>query len=132
MMVSSLKLESISSLTVADELARFADQILVLENGAKISSLEPSSNWLSSRTEYSQRIIKEDTKTPVFPISASKVGNEQRISEESNERLRRQVGDYAVWVYYAKSIGALHCLRMLIFTIIAVLAANFPRKFSTL
>jgi hypothetical protein len=130
-MVSSLKLESISSLTVADELARFADQILVLENGAKISSLEPSSNWLSSRTEYSQRIIKEDTKTPVFPTSASRVGNEQRISE-SDERLRRQVGDYAVWVYYAKSIGALHCLRMLIFTIIAVLAANFPRKFSTL
>jgi len=68
-MVSSLKLESISSLTVADELARFADQILVLENGAKISSLEPSSNWLSSRTEYSQRIIKEDKNTGLPYIS---------------------------------------------------------------
>jgi hypothetical protein len=132
MTVSSLKLESIPWLTVADELARFADQVLVLENGAKISSLEPSSNWLNSKTGSFRRVSKEDTETPVFPTSTKiEVAKRQRIPEEIDEKIKRQVGDYAVWVYYVKSIGALHCLTMLLFTTIAVFAANFPRKCST-
>ena len=113
---------------MADKLARFANQVLVLDKGAVTASLEPSRNWLKNKIEDFQSANMDVTEKPSFQASISRrVGGKPSKSENNNAKLKRQVGDNTVWVYYIKSIGAFHCLALLLFTLIAVLAANFPR-----
>jgi hypothetical protein len=64
-------------------------------------------------TEEIHTVSKDDTDTPIFQSSSDiPASRKLRKSEESDEKIKQQVGDYTVWIYYFKLIGAFHCLTM--------------------
>lgn len=52
----------------------------------------------------------------------------RKESPESDARLKRQIGDWATWLYYAKSVGLWQVVSLLLFVLLAVLSSNFPRE----
>ena len=118
-------------LTAVDALARFASHVLVLQKGGSMVSLESSSTWLDREKNVIERageagaetLDSQGSETTPFDAKVSE-------PEDDNEKVKRQVGDSEVWLYYAKSIGVFHCLLLFLFTVITIVAANFPRTYS--
>ncbi|KAF2668989.1 P-loop containing nucleoside triphosphate hydrolase protein [Microthyrium microscopicum] len=110
-------------------LAQFADEIFVLENGTiRICQTSPVMMSTDLTPEFdAHKEDKVDLPISKLPGTGSAVDESRSIPKVASEGNKRQVGDYSVWVYYAKSIGLFHCFMMLLFTIVAVMAANFPR-----
>jgi hypothetical protein len=49
--------------------------------------------------------------------------------EDLNETMKRQVGDWGVWIYYGKSIGILPVFLLLLYCSITTFSNQFPRTF---
>jgi hypothetical protein len=109
-------------------LAQFADQVLVLDPDTTTATLETSSSWLSINRRDLQNTdsAKSEALSPDTVVGDQKGRTQDKVNDK-DEKIKHQVRDTAVWHYYLKSIGLLHSLLLLLFTLIAVLAANFPR-----
>jgi hypothetical protein len=112
----------------AANLAQFADQVLVLDPETTIATLIPSSSWLSinSKDLRSNDSAKSEVLSSDMPVGDRRRRTQDKVNNK-DEKIKHQVGDAAVWHYYLKSIGLLHSLLLLLFTFIAIFAANFPR-----
>jgi hypothetical protein len=51
------------------------------------------------------------------------------LNEDINETVKRQVGDWGVWVYYGKAIGIFPIILLLLYCSIATFASQFPRTY---
>jgi hypothetical protein len=49
--------------------------------------------------------------------------------EDMSETVKRQVGDWGVWLYYGKAIGVLPILLLTFYCSTATVGSNFPRKY---
>jgi hypothetical protein len=82
---------------------------------AELSKIVPTEREDSGITDHSSN---EENKQPIsMPRSES--------NREKNDPTR-QVGDFSVWWYYAKSIGAWRAIAAITIITINVVASNFP------
>jgi hypothetical protein len=52
------------------------------------------------------------------------------LKEDLNETVKRQVGDWGVWIYYGKSIGILPVILLLLYCSITTFSNQFPRTYT--
>lgn len=125
MMVSRLHPSVNYELTQIAELTGLADQVLTMYK-TELMTLQPSqTRW----PEESRRLECESEDTRSDPMTKEEAASpSDKPVEDKVENLKRQRGDLTIWSYYASSIGAAHCLILVFFAVIAMLAANFPRK----
>jgi hypothetical protein len=111
-----------------------SDNILVFGPGGSIEYCGPPEQWPNKRpmaSEEAEAVEKEaadlikvkSAKHPAFQKPTAK-------AEVRSEDVKRQTGDWGVWVYYSKSIGTWPILLALVFVVIAVFCQNFPSKSS--
>jgi hypothetical protein len=120
------------SLTVRDHLSTFADHVLVLGEGGSMNSFEPSSSWFKNKTREFQN-AEDDLGPSDSPVAKETAVDEKpsRTNDDKyDEKIKNQFRDSTGWWYYVKLIGPFHCLSLLFITLITVLAANFPRRYS--
>ena len=114
------------SLTLADEMARFTDMVLSLSNAGSLVSFESSENWIGKTVTEGRK--GSPTSEPEGSVGQGKAKIASKKDEDPNERVKRQVGDVAVWRYYAKTIGVWYGTLLLLFTATAAVSTNFPRQ----
>lgn len=92
-------------------------------------SLQSPNAWSSGKELTDNGSIEADLETAgtqcatKTPVTADKT----KLEDDENE-VKRRTGDTAVWSYYAKSIGPLHSVLLITFTLVSVLATNSPRE----
>src|ERR1700748_2212490 len=104
-------------------------------NGGSLNYIGAPEEWLSLHREASGEIITSDEPSS----SATVPGKEGKKPEfgkailavdQSTETVKRQIGDWGVWVYYAKAIGLLSILAAVACVIVTVFTSNFPSEFT--
>jgi hypothetical protein len=66
---------------------------------------------------------KSEALCPDTPLRDQKARTLSKVKNK-DEKVNHQVGGAAVWQHYLKSIGILHSLLLLLFTLVAVSASN--------
>jgi hypothetical protein len=110
-------------------MARFADMILNLGYGGSLVSFEPSISWI---TQY---VASEDTQSQNRESESADQNQPKPIDikkepQDLSERAQNLAGSFAVWKYYAKTVGKGDAIVLLLFTVTATVSTNFPRKYS--
>jgi hypothetical protein len=134
-LVESLVLDSIPELIFALTLARFADNVLMPDKSPSMISFGPSSNWLKSNMENFQTPDEADVRTEGPHASARTiVCKTVGKLEDNGENIKRQFGDFSVWVYYSmqSQLAFSTACRCSCLPIIAVLAYNFLSECSVI
>jgi hypothetical protein len=102
--------------------------MLVLKPGGSLAFSGPTEDW-SKETKAHQHVDLPEAE----PAADSKLRVEPKKAalsepEDVNERIKRQVGDYTLWLYYFKAVGFWNIVWLLLLTAATVLGWNFPRK----
>jgi hypothetical protein len=111
-------------------LAQFTDQVLVLNPDTSTATLESSGSWLGMKRSklQSTHSSRSEAISPDLPVKDEKTKTQDKGSI-TDDKVKPQVGNAAVWRYYIKSVGLRHSMLLPLFTTVAVSAANFPRMY---
>jgi hypothetical protein len=106
-----------------------ADNIILLNADGSLaySGTPQESNFVKPDNVPTERadsdIIECSNEEDKEHISTTKYGNNEKHG------LSRQVGDFSVWWYYAKSIGAWRTIAAITIITVNVVASNFPSTY---
>jgi hypothetical protein len=109
-------------------MAHYADNVIILEAGGSLAHFESSTEWLSRNPP--KETMPDDTElveTVTKQTESSRVVKKLK-DEDPDQRVKRQIGDTAVWVYYAKLSGPWHVLLLVLLTVIGIFCMQFPSK----
>jgi hypothetical protein len=112
-----------------DDMARYADNILLLGEGGSFAGFESAADWISRNPLANDALEDTDSEEPTKEERA--VFNKTKAVEEEedpDELVKRQVGDASVWWYYGKTAGLSPVLLLIIFTAISTMGSYFPRE----
>jgi hypothetical protein len=109
-------------------MARYADNVIILEAGGSLAHFESSTEWLSRNPLNDSMPNDTEAVETVKKQTSPPRGVTKGKDEDPDERVKRQVGDTAVWIYYAKLSGAWHVLLLVILTAIGVFSMQFPSE----
>jgi hypothetical protein len=106
-------------------------------SGGSLNYIGAPEEWLRLHREASGEIEASDEPSSNASIPG-KMGKMQEFgkalvaADQSTETVKRQVGDWGVWVYYGKAIGILSILAAVACVIVTVFTSNFPSEFTKL
>jgi hypothetical protein len=118
---------STNKLTVTATLVNFSEDIMVFEAGGKLAFTGKTEDWFKEKKDHKNIDLPEEE--PVKMINGDAEG-EKPVAEElddENERIRRQVGDSALWSYYFRAVGTTNLIIIVVLQLITLLGQNFPR-----
>jgi hypothetical protein len=119
-------------LTLVANFVHLSDTVLVFGPGGSIEYYGPPDQWPNKRPLVPEEAeaVEETPKDLVKVKSAKQPGLKKPVAaaEVRSEDVKRQTGDWGVWVYYCKSIGIWPILLAVVFVIISVFCVNFPSK----
>lgn len=96
-------------------------------SGGSLQYVGPPEKWLRSEA---QDIEASDEPPPSIPTKKKRLESKGKPSGvDTTETVKRQTGDWGVWKYYGKSIGAWPMVFALAFVLVSVFTSNFPSKF---
>jgi hypothetical protein len=118
-----------------------SDSLIVMGNGGTINYMGPPDEWLSLNREKSAEIEASDEQPPKLPkmgkmgkmgmmgmMGRPDMGKVTGPGEDSTETVKRQAGDWGVWLYYGKAIGLFPILAAVACVIASVFTSNFPSE----
>ena len=119
-------------LTLAANYVHLSDNLVVMGSGGSLQYVGPPEKWLSLRTETPD--IEASDEPPSIPMKQKmgrrlESGKSKVSGVDTTETVKRQTGDWGVWKYYGKSIGAWPMVFALVFVLVSVFTSNFPSKF---
>jgi hypothetical protein len=122
-------------LRLAASYVHLSDNLVVMGSGGSLQYVGPPEKWLSLRKEIPGLgdIEASDEPPPSIPKKGKRLeGGKSKLSGvDATETIKRQTGDWGVWKYYGKSIGAWPMVFALVFVLVSVFTSNFPSKFYT-
>jgi hypothetical protein len=118
---------SSNKLTLAATLVKFSEDTIVFEARGKLAFTGRTEDWLEEKKDYKNIDLPEDN--PIKKSNGDTKGDKPvaEESEDENARLRRQVGDAALWTYYFRTVGTTNLVIIIALQLITVLGENFPR-----
>jgi hypothetical protein len=128
---------SYSCLCLVANYINLSDNLVVMGSGGSLKYVGPPEKWLSLKEEISflEDIEASDEKSPrAFTRGKSGKKPETALTKlpavDTTETIKRQTGDFGVWLYYGKAIGAWPLILALIFVLVSVFTSNFPSRFT--
>jgi hypothetical protein len=106
-------------------------------SGGSLKYIGAPEKWLSLKDAPGLGDIEaSDDSPPSNPMKEKmkrrhEAGKGKVSGVDATETIKRQTGDWGVWKYYGKSIGALPMLVALVFVLVSVFTSNFPSKSSS-
>jgi hypothetical protein len=104
-------------------------------SGGSLKYVGAPEKWLSLRNDAPGLgdIEASEEAPPSNPMKEKmkkrlEAGKSKVSGVDTTETIKRQTGDWGVWKYYGKSIGALPMLAALVFVLVSVFTSNFPSK----
>jgi hypothetical protein len=108
-------------------MVNFSENILVLEAGGSLAFAGPTDEWKKEKQAHQEFSLPEDE--PVVAEDQPKTESKKpEEPEDENEKMRRQIGDSTLWLYYLKSFGLSNLILVLLLNFTSSLGSNFPRK----
>ncbi|KAF2427512.1 ABC transporter [Tothia fuscella] len=112
---------------------QLSDNLLVMGPGGTVEYCGPPDKWPSKRvtTEDETKKESEDKATDLIKVQSVRkmeYRKDKAQVEVRSEDVKRQTGDFGVWVYYSKSMGWMPIVLALVFMITSVFCINFPSK----
>jgi hypothetical protein len=106
-------------------------------SGGSLKYIGAPEKWLSLKDAPGLGdIAASDDSPPSNPMKEKmkrrlEAGKGKVSGVDATETIKRQTGDWGVWKYYGKSIGAFPMLVALVFVLVSVFTSNFPSKSSS-
>jgi hypothetical protein len=110
-----------------------SDNLVVMGPGGSLKYVGSPEKWLTQKNAPGLGDIEASDDPPPNPMKAKmkkrlEAGKGKVSGVDTTETIKRQTGDWGVWKYYGKSIGALPMLVALVFVLVSVFTSNFPSK----
>jgi hypothetical protein len=112
-------------------MARFADSVMTLADGGSMMGFLSAADWIALNPLQDETPKDEDPPKPETGRSSLPRATKKPQEQDKDEQIKRQVGDGTVWAYYAKSVGVLPIVLLMLFTAAATVGNGFPREFVT-
>ena len=102
--------------------------MLVLNPGGSLTFFGPTEDWSKEKSIHQDVDLPEEEPAveEKLKVEPKKVALSE--PEDENERIKRQVGDATLWLYYFKAVGFWNIVLLLLLTMITVVGWNFSRK----
>jgi hypothetical protein len=106
----------------------YSEYILVLNSGGSLAFSGLIEEWDKEKKILPKIDLPEEEPTMEDEVKEELKKPAQSEPEDESERIRRQVGDSNLWIYYFKAVGVRNAITILLFCIVCVVGWSFPRK----
>jgi ABC-type multidrug transport system fused ATPase/permease subunit len=112
-----------------------SENLVVMGPSGLIKYVGPPEQWLNENQDMSALTEIESARDPpptssmIEKYKAMRSGRKTLLpAAGESETVKRQTGDFGVWVYYARAIGAWPLIFALVSVAVSVFTSNFPSK----